>query len=247
MTAASLSHSGLSDADWQIVRRCPLLSALPESAAMHLLGLHRAQVYEAGQSIFTQGDAARAFFVVVEGWVKVFRLTPDGDEAVVSVFTQGESFAEPVMFLGGRYPVSAAAASRTRLARIEAADFLAMISAQPELSTAMLAAIAQHTQQLSDEIMGLKLLGAPRRLADFLYRLAPAGVSEARVTLPHEKTLLAGRLGMTPESLSRALAVLRKLGLKTEREHIDIPDIAALKAYSQLVGRGPKGATHGSL
>lgn len=211
---------------------------------MRLLGSHRAVVFEAGQTIFTQGDEARAFFVVIEGWVKVYRLTPDGDEAVVSVFAQGESFAEPVMFLGGRYPVNAAAASRARLARIEAADFSAMIAAQPELSTAMLAAIAQHTQQLSDEILGLKLLGAPRRLADFLYKLAPQGAREARVTLPHEKALLAGRLGMTPESLSRALATLRKLGLRIERDHIDIPDVAALKAYSQLVGRGPKGARY---
>lgn len=204
---------------------------------MKLLGHHRAIAFDAGQSIFTQGDEARAFFVVIEGWVKVFRLTPDGDEAVVSVFTQGESFAEPVMFLGGRYPVSAASASRARLARIEASEFLAMITAEPELSTAMLAAIAQHTQQLSDEILGLKLLGAPRRLADFLVKLAPKGAREARVTLPHEKSLLAGRLGMTPESLSRALAALRKLGLGVEREHIDIPDLPALRAYSQVVGR----------
>ncbi len=241
MLALAAHPSGLCDAEWQIVRRCPLLGALPERAATQLMGVHRSVIYEAGQNIFTQGDEARAFFVVIEGWVKVFRLTPDGDEAVVSVFAQGESFAEPVMFLGGGYPVSAAAASRARLARIEAADFLAMITAQPELSTAMLAAIAQHTQQLSDEILGLKLLGAPRRLADFLVKLAPEGAVRARVTLPHEKTLLAGRLGMTPESLSRALASLRKLGLTIEREHIDIPDVGALRAYSQLVGRGPKG------
>jgi CRP-like cAMP-binding protein len=172
--------------------------------------------------------------------VKVYRLRPDGDEAVVSAFTTGESFAEPVMFLGGHYPVSAAAASRVRLARIEAADFSAMIVTRPELSTAMLAAIALHTQQLSDEIMGLKLLGAPRRLADFLVKLAPAGARSAQVTLPHEKSLLAGRLGMTPESLSRGLASLRQFGLRVERDIIDIPDISALAAYSRIVGRGAK-------
>ncbi|MCA0405505.1 MAG: Crp/Fnr family transcriptional regulator [Proteobacteria bacterium] len=240
MSAISVPGSGLTPAEWAIVRRCPLLLALPEEEAARLLGGHRPVVYEPGQNIFTQGDDARAFFVVVEGWVKVFRLTPDGDEAVVSVFTTGESFAEPVMFLGGRYPVSAAAASRVRLARIEAADFSAMIMARPELSTAMLAAIARHTQQLSDEIMGLKLLGAPRRLADFLVKLAPDGAKSAAVTLPHEKSLLAGRLGMTPESLSRGLASLRQLGLKVERDVIEIPDVAALSAYSRIVGRGAK-------
>ena len=240
MPSGPVPGSGLTAAEWTIVRRCALLAALPEEEAVRLLGTHRPVVYEPGQSIFMQGDEARAFFVVIEGWVKVFRLRPDGDEAVVSAFTTGESFAEPVMFLGGRYPVSAAAASRVRLARIEALDFSAMIHARPELSTAMLAAIAQHTQQLSDEIMGLKLLGAPRRLADFLVKLAPAGARRAQVTLPHEKSLLAGRLGMTPESLSRGLASLRQIGIKVERDMIDIPNVAALSAYSRIVGRGVK-------
>lgn len=240
MTGALSQRPALSDEDWHIVRRCPLLRALPEAQAARLVGMHRPVVFEPGQSVFTQGDEARAFFVVVEGWVKVFRLTPDGDEAVVNVFATGESFAEPVMFLGGRFPVNATAASRARLARIEAAEFYAMIEARPELSTAMLAAIARHTQQLSDEIIGLKLLGAPRRLADFLVKLAPQETGCARVTLPHEKSLLAGRLGMTPESLSRGLAALRKLGVVVEREHIEIPDVAALKAYSRIVGRRAK-------
>ena len=46
---------------------------------------------------------------------------------------------------------------------------------------------------------------------------------------------------MTPESLSRGLASLRQLGLKVERDVIEIPDVAALRAYSRIVGRGARG------
>jgi len=234
---AASAAPGLSPEDWHTARLCPILAALPEGAAQTLIGPRRPVSFAQGQSIFVQGHPARAFFIVLEGWVKVYRITPGGDEAVVSVFTRGESFAEPVMFLGAIYPASAEAASRARLLRIEAADFTAMITERPELVTAMLASIAQHTAELADEIAGLKLLSAPRRLGEFLLRLVPSGAARAEVTIPHEKGLLAGRLGMTPESLSRALAALRKMGLNVERDRIVIPDCAALRAFSRQVGR----------
>ena len=49
--------------------------------------------------MFSQGEALDAFYVVLEGWVKLYRLTPTGEEAVVTVMTAGETFAEAVVFL----------------------------------------------------------------------------------------------------------------------------------------------------
>lgn len=223
--------------EWGLIRQCPIMAALPDEDVQQLIGAQRAHAYDANQTIFSQGHPADAFYIVVEGWVKVFRITPSGQEAVVSVFAKGESFAEPVMFLGGYYPASAEAASAVRLIRIDAADFAALMEKKPALATAMLASIARHTEELSDEILGLKLLSAPRRLAEFLNRLTPAGANAAEVRLPHEKNLLARRLGMTPESLSRSLAALRQLGVCVDRDCVSIPDVQALALYSRQIGR----------
>lgn len=237
MPNAKSNKSRLSAEEWDIIRQCPIMAALPADVAQRMNGVQRPISYEPNQTIFSQGHPADAFYVVVEGWVKVFRITPNGDEAVVSVFARGESFAEPVMFLGGVYPASAEAASAVRVVRIDAAEISAMMADNPALATAMLVSIARHTEELSDEILGLKLLSAPRRLAEFLNRLAPAGAHAAEVTLPHEKSLLARRLGMTPESLSRSLAALRQIGVSVERDRIRIPDVQALAAYSRQIGR----------
>lgn len=189
---------------------------------------------ERGQIIFNQGDKADAFFVVLEGWVKLYRLTLNGGEAVVTVLTRGESFAEPVMFLGGHYPVVAEAASPCRLLRMELSSFVAALEADPELATAMLSSIALHGTQLTEQIEKLKLLNGPRRVAEFFIHLAPSDQQAVALTLPYEKSLIAARLGMTPESFSRALAALSKEGVKVQREVVTIDSTERLRAFAGM-------------
>ena len=234
-TAGDMTGTGtvLDPIDWETVRACPLFSAVSPSVIARLCGHRRPMVLDARQQVFAQGDPADACFVVLEGWVKLYRITPAGEEAVVGVFSRGESFAEPVFFLGGVYPASAEAASRLRLLRIDLGRFTEAIEAEPELAATLLASIVLHTERLFDEIASLKLLSTPRRLAEFLVRQSPSGAASAHVVLPHEKALLAGRLGMTPESLSRALATLKKLGVRVERDHVSIDNVPALAEFAR--------------
>src|SRR5690606_4988160 len=93
--------------DWRIVRSTPLLGAVSQEVAQSLIGNQPVSVYRKGETLFQQGEAADAFFVVLGGWIKLYRVTSEGNEAVVGVYRRGETFAEAAMFLGGRYPVSA--------------------------------------------------------------------------------------------------------------------------------------------
>jgi CRP-like cAMP-binding protein len=223
----------LDDTDWQTLCASAMFSAVDRTVLARLCGHEHPIRYQPHQSIFSQGDRADGFFLVLEGWVKLFRVTPAGDEAIVHVFTRGESFAEAVFFMGGAYPASAEAASPLRLLRIDAARFNAAIATDDRLATTLLASIAQHAERLFGEIASLKLLPTPRRLADFLFRQVPAGAKSATVILPYEKAMLAGRLGMTPESLSRGLKTLRKLGVEVKRDHILVSDVPGLAAYAK--------------
>ncbi len=90
--------------DWQIVRSTPLFGAMPQEVTQSIIGNQAVRSYEKGFALFQQGEPAGSFFVVLDGWVKLFRMTPDGSEAVVGVFRRGETFAEAAIFLGGRYP-----------------------------------------------------------------------------------------------------------------------------------------------
>ena len=86
-----------------------ILRSLPQDLADEVLQSAICRGFDRGETIFLQGDPADYIFIVIQGWVKLFRMTPNGTEAVVGVFTQGRSFAEAAVFSGMPYPVTAEA------------------------------------------------------------------------------------------------------------------------------------------
>lgn len=227
--------------DWRIVRSTPLLGAVSQDVAQSLVGNQPVSVFSKGETLFNQGEPADAFFVILGGWIKLYRVTPDGNEAVVGVYRRGETFAEAAMFLGGRYPVSAEVVTDARLLRVDGQVLRRRIMEQPELALSMLASASYHLKALVEQIEHIKLLSAPQRLAEFLVRLSPVREGEATIELPYEKALIANRLGMKPESLSRALAKLRPLGVSVDREHVSVVDVAVLAQFVESGDRGEEG------
>lgn len=217
--------------DWRTVRATPLFSAMPEAAARDFLGTQSVRVYEKGTLLFQQGEPASCFYVVLDGWVKVYRMTPEGSEAVVGVFRRGETFAEAAIFLGGRFPVAAETVSTCRLLRIDGDNLRRRIREQPDLALSMLASASYHLKFLVEQIEQMKLLTAPQRVADFLVSLCRSSNGPQKVELPYDKMLLANRLGMKPESLSRALAKLRPLGVSVDREIVAVENVQSLRDF----------------
>lgn len=221
----------MSPEDWTIVDRVPMFHAMGEALTRSLVRNRGPRRYERGEEVFQQGEPADAFFLVLEGWVKLFRELPTGDHVVVAIFATGETFAEAAMFLGGRYPVSAEAVSPTRLLRIDGQSLRGAILQNPQIAFDMLAAASLHLKHLVEQIEQLKVQSAPERIADFLLAQTSVRRGPVQIALPYEKSLIANRLGMKPESFSRALARLRDFGVVVERDAVTIPDVARLAAF----------------
>ncbi len=218
-------------ADWDIVKSTPLFGAMPLQTAQVLVGNTIPRPYEKGATLFLQGEPATAFFILLDGWVKIYRTTPDGLEVVLHVFKRGETFAEAAIFLGGRYPASAETVAPSRLLRVDGTAFRSRIEERPALAMSMLASASYQLKFLVEQIEQIKVRSAPQRIADFLVRLTPVRKGPAIIELPFEKGLLANRLGMKPESFSRALANLRAHGVAVERGTVSIADIGRLLSF----------------
>jgi CRP/FNR family transcriptional regulator, dissimilatory nitrate respiration regulator len=217
--------------DWALVCRAPFFHAMGEELTRAMVRNRGPRRYERGELIFQQGEPADAFFMVLDGWVKLYRELPDGEHVVVAMFAKGETFAEAAMFLGGRYPASAEAVTPARLLHVDGQALRSVILQQPQIAFDMLAAASLHLKRLVEQIEQLKVQSAPERIADFLLAQVTVRRGKAEVALPYEKALIANRLGMTPESFSRALAKLREVGVAVEREHVVIDDVARLAAF----------------
>ncbi len=218
-------------ADSEIVASTPLFRGMSPQMSQTLIGNSSPRRYEKGAMLFHQGEPALAFFIILDGWVKIYRTTPDGLEVVLHVFKRGETFAEAAMFLGGRYPASAETVAPSRLLKIDGETFRARIRERPELAMSMLASASYQLKMLVEQIEQIKVRSAPQRIADFMIRIAPTREGPVVLELPFEKSLLANRLGMKPESFSRALARLRAHGVTVDREIVKIADVGRLVSF----------------
>jgi len=221
----------MTPADWSIVNRVPIFRSMGEALSRSMLGHRIVRVYDRGELLFQQGDPATCCFLMLEGWVKLYRETADGHEVVVSLFTTGESFAEAMMFRGGRYPATAETVTAARLLQIDGQLLHDAVMRDPQISFEMLAASSLHLRRLVEQVEQLKAQSAPKRIASFLLTLTPLRAGEARIELPYEKLLIANRLGMKPESFSRALRRLRSVGVSVEREFVRVKDVIRLAAF----------------
>lgn len=218
--------------DREIARQSILFASLPDALAETLLRRATAQAYDRGTTIFLQGTPARHVHVVLDGWVKLYRVAASGAEAVVGVFTRGRSFGEAAAFRDDLYPVSAEAVTECRVLQLRAALIVDAMKAHPELCMAVLAATFRHLQSLVTQVEQLKARTGAQRVAEFLLHLCPMDGGACTVRLPYDKVLIAGRLGMKPESLSRAFARLRDSGVHVKHNHAAIADVARLRAFA---------------
>lgn len=186
-----------------------------------------------GTTIFEQGAPVSHFFVVRTGWTRLYRLMPDGTEVVVEVFGPGESFAEGAPFMADGYPVTAEMVEDGRLLAIPVEAWIGRLTDRPELAVRLLSACAVQLQRLVSRIETLHSRSAPQRLAEFLLRFSSpaAGGGRSTVPLPYDKHLIAGRLGIRPETLSRAFLRLRAHGVTVTGRTVHIDDHDALRRY----------------
>ncbi len=196
-----------------------------------------------GETLFVQGDRARSIFIVLEGLMKLGRITSAGDDIVVAVYGPGESFGEAAALKGGKYPVTVEAVEDAVLFQIAAKTIAEQIRQHPEIAMAMLASTFRHNRELVMEIEDIKGHTGAQRLATFLLALAPVQEGASAFALPYDKGLIAKRLGMKPESLSRSIANLRPLGVSVRGGHVSVADLGRLREFAESDRPGRKQAT----
>lgn len=220
-----------SETDFARLRRVALFQGLSEPSLRTLLADASVRRVDDGTVLFVQGDEADQFFVLLDGWVKLYRLTEEGAEALVTVVAPGETFAEAAMFAQQRYPVCAEAIAASSMLVIGRGGFAASLAADPQIALLMLGSLSKRMRHLVERIEQLQVKSAPQRLGDFLVRLCTQAAGPATVELPFAKGLVAQRLGMRPETLSRAMGALRRVGVTARGGRVAIDDVARLRAF----------------
>jgi CRP-like cAMP-binding protein len=184
-----------------------------------------------GELLFRQGDPLNEVFVNIKGFVKLFRLTPNGDEKVVDIISPGSSFAEAVLFMGGRqFPVHAVALKPTVVVGINAAQYEHMLRSSVDLCFGMMGLMSRRMHWLLNEVDRLTLHNATFRLVMWLLEMRCSDPACNRIVLDVPKHVVASRLSIKPETFSRILKRLTSLKLIAVNDHhIELLDVGVLE------------------
>jgi CRP/FNR family transcriptional regulator, transcriptional activator FtrB len=217
--------------DLPLIRRSRLFAQLSEPDLAALLANCFVQSLPKGAVPCHQDDKPEFLHVALSGEVGLFAEGPR-EEVLVEFFGPGDCFILPAVMLDAPYLMTARILEEARVLMWPAAAFRAQVRANGTLAYGATLLLSSYWRSLIGQIKDLKLLSAIERLSAFLLALAPRDTGPVTVTLPGGRRLIAGRLGVTPQSLSRAFAALRPLGVTGSGRDVSIADPAHLRRFA---------------
>ncbi len=207
MTTSGHAHFDKpSDGELLVMRRSYLFDGL-EDLDYATISAHTAIVtLSPGQMLFAQNTPLKAIYWVVDGMVKLTRTSPQGDEKVIELISPGRFFAEAVLFMGNGYPVNAVAQGASRLISVDAAHLKDWLAQDTQRCFRMMAGISMRLHKLVADIDRLTLMKGTDRLIQYLFDHSdPDETGRTVVEFEAPKQVIASRIGIKPETLSRLL------------------------------------------
>lgn len=163
----------------------------------------------AGMCLFRQGDAARGLFVLEAGRVRLLRHTPDGNEVILHTARPGESLAEASLF-AEHYHCDAVALEDSVALLAPKERLRALLRTRPEAAEILFATLARQVRELRAR---LELRNIRRAEDRVLAALRLRAGEDGEVVLTGTWKDMAAELGLTHETLYRALARLTRRGI----------------------------------
>ena len=213
----------------------PLFEEIAPADLQRLAQGCRLRNFSRGENIFSVGMPCEEFHVTITGQVKLFALSPSGQEKVIELAGPGISFAEALMFTGKPYIINAQALSESIVLSVGKAAVVREIEDDPRFAMRMLAGISRRLHGLVHDVQAYSLHNGMQRVIGYLLHPLeenPATSSALKVSLPVSKATIASRLSITPEYFSRVLHELESAGLiSVDKREIHIPNAARLASH----------------
>jgi len=218
----------------------PLFEGLQSDQSENIARIARRRSYCRSEIIFMEGEEGNGFYIVESGQVKIYKISSEGKEQILHLFGPGESFGEVSVFTGHGFPAFAKANVRTTCLFIPRADFVEMIRRDPALAMNMLGVMALRLRKFAGLIEDLSLKEVPGRLCAYLLYLSDKSPDPEHLELDISKGQLAALLGTIPETLSRILTRMGRMGLiKSEGARIRILNRSVLQKIADGETRIP--------
>jgi CRP/FNR family transcriptional regulator, dissimilatory nitrate respiration regulator len=201
----------------ELLKQPLLFSGLSDADLAELATITVRRKFSKGESLFSEGDVANGFYLLVSGSIKLCRMSHDGREKVLHFVKPRETFAEAAFFGDGKYPAEARAMEHGEALYLPREGFMELMSRNPNFTLNLVVSLSLMLRQFARQIEELSFADVTSRLASFLVRrVDEKSASYGGITyidLGIKKGELASRLGTASETISRTLRKLKDEGI----------------------------------
>lgn len=214
-----------------IAQTLPLLSGMTDNEKSGMLKEGQVRNYARGEHLFLHGDPAKHMYVLCKGTVRLIRETPDGNEFTTDVMIAGQTVGDTELFSPhGEYPYNAIAVDDVTALRFDTAWLKAYAQRTPPFAINLLAELSRRNQLASREAEQHANMTAVQRIVCFMQHLCTLhDFNPHGFELPYNKTLIASRLGIEPETFSRALAKISDYGITVKGTTVTMTNLDAIE------------------
>ncbi|MEL1233256.1 MAG: Crp/Fnr family transcriptional regulator [Candidatus Neomarinimicrobiota bacterium] len=187
---------------------------LNENDLGHIADKMVAKHFENGNYIFLEDSDGEQCFFVLEGSVKVTRLSKDGREVILAMLNEGDFFGEMSLLDGESRSANVIALEKTKVLTLDRNDFIAVVNDYPQIAVQLLKELARRLRKSDRQIASLSLSDAEKRIALCIIRFADEQgvIQNGKVSIPKTPIQqdIANMAGTSRETVSRALGLLEK-------------------------------------
>ncbi len=188
----------------------PIFQGLSWEEKHEIVMITREQKYSRGDTIYEAGDMSKSLYVIHQGSVKVYRLSPTGKEQVIRIAGPGDFLGELTLLSDQPLAEYAVANSALTMCVIRGADLKQLMAKYPIIALKILETVSRRLDKAESLIEDINLHSVEYRLANALLELAG---DTSVINLSSTKADFASSLGMTQETLSRKLSAFQEEGL----------------------------------
>ncbi|WP_370402738.1 Crp/Fnr family transcriptional regulator [Sulfitobacter sp. JB4-11] len=220
----------LNDSDHATLRHSVLCAAMSDEEMADILASGTITRLARSEYLFEQGDRANNLFLILEGWAQITRDERDGSRTLIATFHKGDSLAEAAAFLGKAYPASCQAMTDLRVLSVNGAKLLDVMQHNRAVLAQSLASVYHKLHDLVDDVEWLKSRTIRERLAKFLLDQTKGTADGQEFALPYSKSLIAAKIGTSPQQLSRTFTQMQDFGVAINGQTATIEDSEVLRA-----------------
>lgn len=220
------------ESDCKLIRALPLFSAMSETNFEVLLNAAFLQRFPQRVTLITEGDLPDFLHIVVDGSVEMFS-AHNGHETTIDIMRPVTTFILAAVIRDAVYLKSARTLAPAQILMIPAQTVRDVFGRDAAFARAIVNELAERYRSVVRSLKNEKLRTSAERLANWILQADAHQGHQRNIELTFDKRTLASRLGMTPENLSRNLALLAKYGVKSSGRDIAIEDPSALEKFAK--------------